>query len=305
MPVNRQALPLGASPRSVADARRWVVAICEELGRDDLVESAQLAVSELVTNAILHGTPPLTVRVRGTHEHPRVEVSDGSREPPVPKLPDEDDLLSTIGRGLDIVAMCSAAWGAHVETSGKVVWFVPTPEPDPDTAPDGDLYEVDHEPALPTGVPGSEVTLVCLLGVPVRDYLDFRNHYRELRRELRLIALAHGTEYPIARHLSDLFARFESEAPMLLGLDGISEALDTREETVDLEVKVPVAVLPTIKQSLTLLKLADTFCRSERLLAVATSEQQQRFEDWYFGEFIEQVGGRQPRAWKGLAAHAV
>ena len=49
----------------------------------DLVECAEFGVSELVTNAVLHGTPPIKVRVRGTWEHPRVEVIDGSTEPPI------------------------------------------------------------------------------------------------------------------------------------------------------------------------------------------------------------------------------
>ena len=96
MPLNRPALSLGSGPRGVQDARRWVVDTCHDIGRSDLVECAELGVSELVTNALLHAFPPLTVRVRGTREHPRVEVRDGSTE--VPAMPggethDEDDLL--------------------------------------------------------------------------------------------------------------------------------------------------------------------------------------------------------------------
>ena len=78
MPLNRPALALDPDPRSVQEARRWVVSTCRELGRDDLVESAELAISELVTNALLHAEHPITVRVAGTVDHPRVEVSDGS-----------------------------------------------------------------------------------------------------------------------------------------------------------------------------------------------------------------------------------
>ena len=73
MPLDKHALPLEAEPSAVADARRWVVDACRELERDDLIECAELGVSELVTNAVLHGLPPLWVRVRGTREHPRIE----------------------------------------------------------------------------------------------------------------------------------------------------------------------------------------------------------------------------------------
>ena len=46
-------------------------------------ECAELGVSELVTNALLHGEPPIPVRVRGTAEHPRIEVRDSSVEAPI------------------------------------------------------------------------------------------------------------------------------------------------------------------------------------------------------------------------------
>ena len=45
-----------------------------------------------------------------------------------------------------------------------------------------------------------------LLGVPVRDYISFHNHFRELRREVRLLAMANEADYPLARDLADVFA---------------------------------------------------------------------------------------------------
>src|SRR4051812_28453147 len=128
VPLNRPALSLGSGPRGVQDARRWVVSTCLDIGRADLVECAELGVSELVTNALLHARPPLWVRVRGTHDHPRVEVHDGSVDVPVMPTAEagsEDDLLLTFGRGLSIVARCATAWGVSLEDGGKVIWFVP------------------------------------------------------------------------------------------------------------------------------------------------------------------------------------
>lgn len=109
-------LLLDPEPQSVRRARRWVGEALEDLGREDLVDSAQLGVSELVTNAILHAGPPVTVRVRGTAQHPRVEVHDASRRPPSlnTAMADDDQLLSTVGRGLAIIALYSATWGAEM-----------------------------------------------------------------------------------------------------------------------------------------------------------------------------------------------
>ena len=59
-------LTLASSPRAAADARRWVGDICHRLERTDLVECAELGVSELVANAIIHANAPFKVRVRGT-----------------------------------------------------------------------------------------------------------------------------------------------------------------------------------------------------------------------------------------------
>ena len=127
MPLSQDPLPLSQTPRAAADARRWVTHICRELGREDLIECAELGTAELVANAILHGLAPISIRVRGTATHPRIEVQDGSPEAPVmtPTAIDSDDFLATFGRGLSMVAMSAVAWGASIEVNSKVVWFEP------------------------------------------------------------------------------------------------------------------------------------------------------------------------------------
>ena len=131
MPLNRPAQALTPGPRGVSDARRWATQVLTEIGRPELVESACISVSEVITNALLHAEQPVSVRLRGTSDHPRIEVRDGSREPPdLPDLESDptDDVLLTFGRGLSIVARVSSAWGAEIEEDGKIVWFVPQVE---------------------------------------------------------------------------------------------------------------------------------------------------------------------------------
>jgi anti-sigma regulatory factor (Ser/Thr protein kinase) len=173
-----------------------VADLCEEIGRPELAECAQLGVSELVTNALLHGEPPISVRIRGTAEHPRVEVRDSSVEPPIlPSQPldrpETDELLLTFGRGLSIVARCSDAWGAEIEDDGKVVWF----------APAADFADGDGHPGQITGLnqfrqkePTRDRVRVHILDVPLDLYVGFQHHFRELRREVRLLALAHESD---------------------------------------------------------------------------------------------------------------
>ena len=91
--LTKRSLVLPATPPSVKLARSWVSKILEEIGRGDLVDAAQLGVSELVTNALIHSQPPLSVRVRGTIDHPRIEVVDSSPVPPqrTPVTPQIED----------------------------------------------------------------------------------------------------------------------------------------------------------------------------------------------------------------------
>lgn len=274
-----------------------MVATCHDIGRDDLIECAELGTSELVTNALLHGAPPLSVRVRGTREHPRVEVRDGSLD--LPHLPDEsddeDELLLTFGRGLSIVARCSTAWGVEVDEDGKIVWFNPA-------AVSGE----EMVEGLITGVPVQADTTepphddmrIDIKGVPLRTFIEFQRHYRELRREVRLLALAHEAEYPLASDLSQLFGSLERELHEGIGTEQIERALQSGVATTDLHVAMPRSTAATIGRFIELLDLADAFCREERLLSLARTPEQQRFQRWFLTEFVRQEQGEQPLSWQ-------
>jgi anti-sigma regulatory factor (Ser/Thr protein kinase) len=298
------SLTLSASPRSVQDARRWVGEACRGIGRTDLVECAELGVSELVTNALLHAEPPLAVRLGGTPTHPRFEVSDGSMKPPTPnaKMIDDDELLSTVGRGLGLVAMCSSVWGVRVHRDGKVVWFVPAAE----ARADADLgsLRIEYEEVSDQPVPEAELgdpVQVRVLGLPTAAYVEFRHHYRELRRELSLLTLASEETYPIAQHLSRLFQLFDHDARLSSSSATVLKAVASGAETVDVDVTVDRSSIGTIAQMIDVLELADAFCRAERLLSVAASPRQRAFTRWYLGEYIGQGRGRPALPWPGDA----
>lgn len=303
MPLNKKPLPLEADPQSVRVAREWVSELLSNLGRDDLVDSAELGVSELVTNAVLHAEGPITLRVRGTRAHPRIEVFDHSQNPPEVnvEMTDDENLLSTIGRGLGIVAMYSSTWGSEVAADGKTVWFEPTTDLRTDGNLAGMVYDLDEElEDLPSGiVEPSQMVRIRLLDLPVQVFEQFRRRYRELRRELRLLSLAHGDDYPVARDFTEVSARAERERRQIQGLEKLDEAVDAGLVRVDLDYRVPPSTPNTMERLQVLLDKADKFCREQRLLVLSASPQQQALQRWYFSEFARQAAGEPPHPWPG------
>jgi anti-sigma regulatory factor (Ser/Thr protein kinase) len=284
----------------VQDARRWVADLCVEIGRPELAECAQLGVSELVTNALLHGEPPITVRMRGTAEHPRVEVRDSSVEAPI--LPDEpldrpetDGLLLTFGRGLSIVARCAEAWGAEIEDDGKVVWFAPAAEFADGAGVAGVITGFDN--GRFQSAPTRDRVRINILEVPLALYVGFQQHFRELRREVRLLALAHESDYPLAKSLSDLFGSLDRQLRDGIGVEQIEAALAQGSESTDLVVHMPRAAAAMLVRFVELLELADEFCRAERLLSLARSPEQRKFQTWFLTEFVRQANGNAPLSW--------
>jgi anti-sigma regulatory factor (Ser/Thr protein kinase) len=107
---------------AVADARHLVTSYLEERGLPaGLVADAALATSELVTNALLHGRPPVDLRLRVEGADVLIEVRDQATYQPRKLRPDEED---EHGRGLQIVAALSARWGTRATEAGKAVWCI-------------------------------------------------------------------------------------------------------------------------------------------------------------------------------------
>lgn len=297
MPLSSE-LTLEASPRSASDARRWVSDVCRRLDRADLVECAEIGVSELVANAILHARAPYTVRVRGTASHPRVEVLDGSTSPPIPPhRPSAGDLdvLLTFGRGLAMVAQCALAWGASIESHGKVVWFEPAPAMHEEGT--AELVIDRHEPLLPE--PTSEAAVqLRLLDFDVPLYASLDRQYNELRRELRLLSLSHQSDYPLAGDLTAMFANFERQFPGVYATQ-IRAAETAGRPRVDLAFPMVPEAGPIFVTMTEMFDVADAFCSAERLLSLARTPRQREFHVWLLTQLIEQLAGATPVPWQG------
>ncbi|NEA62557.1 ATP-binding SpoIIE family protein phosphatase [Streptomyces sp. SID12488] len=100
-------------------ARRLARRALSRWGLEDLTDSVELLVSEVVTNAVRYATKPITLRLLRT-DVLRCEVGDD-----VPQLPRLRQARATDegGRGLYLVNRLARRWGATRLSTGKVVWF--------------------------------------------------------------------------------------------------------------------------------------------------------------------------------------
>ena len=92
--------------------------------RADGVEAAQLVVSELVTNAVLHApeSPTISVGLRLTEDLVRVLVTDGGLDE-AERRAQPDPWTAESGRGVWLVDAFADRWGTDSHgRDGKTVW---------------------------------------------------------------------------------------------------------------------------------------------------------------------------------------
>ena len=109
--------PSLTSPRRT---RAFVSSMARGWGLGDVGSLAELLVSEVVTNAVEHGTSGGTVEIVALPAGLRVEVTDRSEGLPELQHPSANE---PTGRGLAIVDQLSRWWGVERATDGKKVWF--------------------------------------------------------------------------------------------------------------------------------------------------------------------------------------
>ncbi|MFI6893364.1 ATP-binding protein [Streptomyces sp. NPDC050256] len=122
---------------SVGASRDFVIGVLTEWQLGSLIEDIELCVSELATNALLHGAPAgreFSVVLHRVEELVRLEVRDSGPGRPVVQHPDD---AACSGRGLHLARALADDFGIDDHVVGKTVWLAfkapPTAGPMPPT----------------------------------------------------------------------------------------------------------------------------------------------------------------------------
>jgi anti-sigma regulatory factor (Ser/Thr protein kinase) len=119
--AQRLNLALASSTNAPGQARQAISELLARSGRTDLGADATVLVSELVTNAVLHASGPITISAAYLDSILRVEVHDTAPQPlPALRKPSASDKT---GRGLHLVALLADQWAVVPTPAGKTIWF--------------------------------------------------------------------------------------------------------------------------------------------------------------------------------------
>jgi anti-sigma regulatory factor (Ser/Thr protein kinase) len=119
----RQTRSLSAAPPAVAEARRWVASVAEAYLQGDQAEKLRLVISELVTNALRHGSESerIDLAVTPKPEFLCVQVTDDG--PGLVPRPRALETEAEGGFGLFFVEQLTRRWGVTRENKRTRVWF--------------------------------------------------------------------------------------------------------------------------------------------------------------------------------------
>lgn len=121
--TERREFVLEAHPASVAEARQRMSELAEALLEEDRLADLHLVLSEVVSNAVRHGsdTEPIMLAITPKRDYLCVQVTDsGSGLAPRPRatVPDEHG-----GWGFFLIEYLTRRWGMTREKQRTRVWF--------------------------------------------------------------------------------------------------------------------------------------------------------------------------------------
>ena len=305
---------LGSELTAPSAARRLVREVLEAADRSEWRDAAELAVSEVVTNAALHAHTEIDLLLEVLADRVCVEVRDFNPAMPVQR---EYDDHATTGRGMSLVASITLACGVQsLGDDGKISWFCVGDEAE-EPALDGllgawDMDDlVDEGSAAPAPV---EHTDVLLVSMPVTLWLAAREHHDAILRELVLYMAGHpDVQADLAAadearsRVSSVVAALVDEAQQTGAArppvpPGHPSPLPWAPEAVDVVIAVPDGRASAFGVLQDVLDLAEELAVGGELLIRPGLPEIVAVRDWACEQVTAQLAGVQPSPWAGTSA---
>jgi PAS domain S-box-containing protein len=288
-----------------------------DAGRDDLVEPAQLLVSEVVTNALVHSATPIDVSMAATPEGVLVEVGDGSQHIPQPR---RYAPTANTGRGLALLDSTADAWGVVPGVRGKTVWFqLSSADDDSGLAGDttGQVAGDDESPGadMPSNVfvlrpadtgpvadqleeSGSSTVTVTLLNMPLLLHAAWQQHAEGVLREHLLAQMdLENADDCLAQHAAatDALSVLEEQVPRPdLGVrpeELMSNAVDPRMSAERIDVQVPRSSVANFAALDAILDEAVQMAERGELLVPMVQPEMRMLRRWLCAQVARQADG--------------
>jgi PAS domain S-box-containing protein len=285
-------------PESVQAARRLVRANLESLEIDeDLVDTAGLLVSELVTNAVLHARTDIGLAVQVRSAVLRVEVSDASARVPSPR---HYAPTAATGRGLALVEALSDEFGMRVTDVGKIVWFTlsldlaqpaGTDLTGAPTFAESTVVESADVEAATAAVAG---LAVLFARVPIALYEAFAQQAEGLLREYLLSAYGNPDDLAAAERLG-VAAQALGRVTDAVG-DVIADQVAT-SPSADVTAIIPASEVRAFAELHAVLVEAVTLADTGALLAPPSQPEIVALGDWFCAQVDGQARGLPAEPW--------
>ncbi|MBQ1098284.1 SpoIIE family protein phosphatase [Streptomyces sp. b94] len=267
-------------PQSVAEARRFVRAAADGVA-PVLVDTVELLVSELVTNALLHARTDIDVSARVEDGTVHVRVRD--QRPDRKLLPQECPAYTGTGQGLAIVGRLASRCGVETDEASKTVWF--------ELGPDGTPPQVTDWGSAEPPDSGAHVTLIDMPGAL---YVASQQQRHTLLFETMLAAAA-GFDLGVPPR--DLTTAQDVSNVISARVTAALRREPAGQKAPSLSVRLPADAGPAVETLRRVLGLAEEAARDEHLLTLPALPRNGVFQQWLFDQIVGQLAGGPATAW--------
>ena len=276
----------------VPAARRFIRDKLRGTALEHRSDDSELILTELVTNATLHGKPPVTVGIQVSPDHARMEVADASPGTPVRPVHGPEAMT---GRGLLLVEALSERWGVDARPEGKLVWAEIGLAPsvlDEASFPPGPLAE-DLAGMLDDVATREQRFTIELGDIPTPLLLAAKAHVDGVVREFALVSAGAASGQTAAvpaglARLIDVVSNRFAEARDSIKRQALTAAAHGEERT-RLVLTLPLSAAAAGRDYLVALDDVDAYARAARLLTLETPPQHRAFREWYVTSLVQQL----------------